>query len=245
VLFVAVPLVFILTAAAVTPDEPITLTVRENARTLVRTVAMPSVHGATMAPIAIASLSALIGLFVMVDSRDGDRRAVLAGLRPSALFTARLAVLGGVATLATSLSLATTALVFDPVNRPAYVASNLLLALTFVIVGALLGPLFGRVGGVFIAFLVPFLDLGIAQSPMLHQTPTAASRLLPGYGGSRVLLDGALTSGFDEAMPLLIGLSWLTCLLVVLGLVFRRSLTGANGSYGVHRSGGGEAGGSQ
>ena len=42
--------------------------------------------------------------------------------------------------------------------------------------------------------------IGIAQSPMLHPEPTALSRLLPGYGGSRVLLDGALTRGFDEAI---------------------------------------------
>jgi len=37
----------------------------------------------------------------------------------------------------------------------------------------LLGPLAGRVSGVFIAFLVPFLDLGIAQSPMLRAEPPA------------------------------------------------------------------------
>jgi hypothetical protein len=32
----------------------------------------------------------------------------------------------------------------------------------------LLAPLFGRVGGVSVAFLVPFLDRGIGQSPMLQ-----------------------------------------------------------------------------
>jgi hypothetical protein len=31
------------------------------------------------------------------------------------------------------------------------------------------------------------------QSPMLNPEPTTLSRLLPGYGGSRILLDGALT----------------------------------------------------
>jgi hypothetical protein len=40
---------------------------------------------------------------------------------------------------------------------------------------------------------LPFLDLGIVQSPMLHAEPTAFSKFLPGYGGSRVLFDGALT----------------------------------------------------
>lgn len=49
---------------------------------------------------------------------------------------------------------------------------------------------------------------------MLHPEPTTVSRFIPGYGGSRVLLDGALTSGFDETVPLLIGLTWLASLAV-------------------------------
>jgi hypothetical protein len=53
-LFVIVPVVFIITADAVTPDEPITLTLREHGATMAATFAMPDVHGATMAPIAIA-----------------------------------------------------------------------------------------------------------------------------------------------------------------------------------------------
>jgi len=93
----------------------------------------------------------------------------------------------------------------------------------------LLGPLAGRVSGVFIAFLVPFLDLGIAQSPMLRAEPPAWARLLPGYGGSRVLLDGALTAGFDQAVPLLIGLGWLAGLTAVAAMVFRRAARPAAG----------------
>ena len=84
-----------------------------------------------------------------------------------------------------------------------------------------MAPLFGRVGGVFLAILLPFLDLGIVQSPMLHPEPTTLSKLLPGYGGSRVLLDGALTRGFDETVPLLIGLAWLAALTIGVALTYR------------------------
>jgi hypothetical protein len=223
VLFVVVPLVFILTADAVTPNEPISLSLRENGSGLVRVFAMPAVHGATMAPIAIASLSALVGLFVVLDSRSGDRRAALAGLRPSALLTARISVLAVLTLVAATVSLATTALVFDAARWPTYAAANLLLGFTYGFVGALLAPLFGRVGGVFLAFLLPFLDLGIVQSPMLHPEPTTLSRLLPGYGGSRVLIDGALTSGFDETGSLLIGLAWFAALAVGVALTYRHA----------------------
>ncbi len=222
-LFVVVPLVFIITADAVTPDEQIRLTVREHSSNLVRSFAMPSVHGATMAPIAIASLAALVGLFVVLDSTSGDRRAALAGLRTGALLTARLGVLGLLTLTAAAVSLVTTAVVFDAVSWPTYIAANLLLGFTYGLIGALLAPVFGRVGGVFLAFLLPFIDLGIVQSPMLHPEPTTLSRFLPGYGGSRVLLDGALTGGFDEAGPLLIGLTWLAALTIAVAFAYRHA----------------------
>jgi hypothetical protein len=231
VLFVLVPVVFILTADAVTPNEPITLRLVEHGRRLAQTFAMPDVHGATMAPIAIASLAALVGLFSLLDAADGDRRAALAGMRTGALLSARLAVLTGAALAATAVSLATTAVVFHAVRWPTYAAANLLIALTYALIGALLAPVFGRVAGVFMAFLLPFLDLGIVQSPMLHPDPTTLSRLLPGYGASRVLLDGALTPTFDETRPLLIGLAWLAALTLVVTLTYRHTVQPAHPTH--------------
>jgi len=123
---------------------------------------------------------------------------------------------------ATAVSIATTALVFQTTRWPTYVAATILLAITYALVGALLARFFGRVGGVFIAFLLPFLDIGIVQSPMLHPTPTTLTRWLPGYGGSRILLDGAFTRGFDETLPLLVGLGWLVVLSAGVALTYRR-----------------------
>jgi hypothetical protein len=223
VLLVVVPVVFILAAYAVTPDMPVTFVLDEQGRSTAHTFAMPEVHGATMAPIAIASLAALVGLFTVLDSHDGDRRAALGGLRPTALLSARLGVLAFFAVGATTVSLAATAVVFDAAGWPIYAAANLLIALTYGLVGALLAPLFGRVGGVFVAFLLPFLDIGIMQSPLLNPEPTTFSTFLPGYGGFRVLLDGALTRGFDQPVPLLIGLGWLAALALAVTLTYRHA----------------------
>jgi hypothetical protein len=227
-LFVIVPVVFIWTADAVTPDVPITITVIEYGTRTNTTLPMPTVHGATMAPIAIASLAALVGLFAFADSRDGDRRAALAGMRVGALIPARLGVVAGSGMLAAAVSLAATAVVVSAVRWPTYGAGNVLLALTYGLIGVLIAPLAGRVGGVFLAFLIPFLDIGITQSPMLHPEPTTLSRLLPGYGGSRVLLDGALTAGFDETGPLLVGVAWLVGLLVAVGFAHHRAIAPAS-----------------
>ena len=69
--------------------------------------------------------------------------------------------------------------------------------------------------GVFIAFLVPFLDLGIAQSPMLRPSPAPWAHGLPGYGWTKVLFDTGLTAHFDQLSPLLAALGWLAGLAVV------------------------------
>jgi hypothetical protein len=140
-------------------------------------------------------------------------------------------VLSGAALAATAVSLATTAVVFHASRWPTYAAANLLIALTYALIGALLAPVFGRVAGVFMAFLLPFLDLGIVQSPMLHPDPTTLSRLLPGYGASRILLDGALTPTFDETQPLLIGAAWLAVLTLVVTLTYRHAVTPAHPTH--------------
>jgi hypothetical protein len=123
----------------------------------------------------------------------------------------------------TAVALLVTATVFTPENWPVYVAGNLMVAATYALVGVLVGPLFGRVSGVFLAFLIPFLDVGISQSPMLGTQPDEWAHWLPAYGGTRVMLDGALTASFDETRPLLYSCVWLVGLAVATGLMWRRT----------------------
>jgi len=47
------------------------------------------------------------------------------------------------------------------------------------------------------------------------------ARALPGYGGSRILIDAALTGDFDTVVPALIGLGWLGGLAATAALIFR------------------------
>ncbi|WP_030587799.1 ABC transporter permease [Streptomyces anulatus] len=223
VLLVAVPVVFVLLAVATTPDESTSLTVREQGHALSQQVWLPDVHGGTMAPIAIASLATLAGLFTVLDARSGDRRLVLAGFRPSRLLTVRLTVVTLLALLATAASLAVTATVFTARQWGLYIAASILIALTYGLVGVLIGPVFGRVGGVLIAFLLPFVDVGIEQSPMLHPQPPTWAHALPGYGPGRVLIDAAVTPTFDETGALLLGLGWLAALTAAAAVMFRRT----------------------
>jgi hypothetical protein len=220
-LLAVVPAVFVLLSDAVTPDRPTTLRLREGGRTVVQTFSLMDIHAGTMTPIAIASLAALVGLFTCLDTRAGDQRLALAGYLPTRVLTVRLGLVAVATVFATAASLAITALVFRPAQPVIYVAANLLIAATYALIGVLLAPLFGRVSGVFLAFLVPFLDLGIAQSPMLRDQPAELAHYLPGYGASRVLVDSALTDSFDETQTLMIAVVWLGFLALTAVAVIR------------------------
>ncbi|MFZ5852089.1 MAG: ABC transporter permease [Actinomycetota bacterium] len=215
VLLLVVPVVFVLAAKAITPNTPVVVDLPTP-----MTFWLPRVHVAVMAPIAVAALAALAGLFVVLNARAGDRRLTLAGFRTGPLLAARLTVIAVAVLLVTGATLAVTATVFDATQWLVFATGNLLLAATYGLVGVCLGPLLGRVGGVFTAFLVPFLDVGIAQDPMLRAAPAAWAHWLPGYGAVRVLLDGGLTADFDETRSLLLALGWLLGLGVAATFLF-------------------------
>ncbi|WP_052862878.1 ABC transporter permease [Streptomyces niger] len=222
-LLVAVPTVFVLLTVPTTPKHYQTLALPEAGRTITVRFWFPDTHPGFMAPTAIASLAALVGLFTVLDARSADRRLALAGFRPGPLLASRLATIAFSALLTTAVSLAVTAAVFDARQWGLYIAANTLIALTYGLIGVLIGSLLGRVGGVFIAFLIPFLDLGIEQSPMLNPELSALAHATPGYGASRVLYDAALTPSFDETGPLLIAFAWLGGLLLAAVVLFRHT----------------------
>ncbi|HZY28424.1 MAG TPA: ABC transporter permease [Jiangellaceae bacterium] len=225
VLLVVVPAVFILLSDAITPHGLTPVVLAEDGRRAVELLDPAHIHAGTMAPIAVASLATLTGLFVVLDARTGDQRLALAGLRPGVLLVARLSIIALAALLVTGASLAVTATVFDAHQWGLYAAATALLAMTYGLLGVLLGPVFGRVSGVFIAFLIPFLDIGIGQSPMLRGDPAEWATYLPGYGGTRLFIDGALTASFDETWALLVALGWLAALGTAATLLFRHTAT--------------------
>lgn len=191
------------------------------------------IHPAFMAPVAITSLALLAGMFIILDTRAGDQRLVLAGQRPGPLLAGRLTLIAAAALLATAVSVGITAAVASIQQWGAYIAASALLALTYALIGVILAPLFGRVAGVFVAFMIPFLDLGIAQDPMLQPTPPGWAHALPGYGGFRMLTSAILTPGFTQTGPLLIALAWLAGTAVTAALLFRRNMRTARLPGGV------------
>jgi hypothetical protein len=222
ILLAAVPAVFILLSAAITPHGSSPVVVREGGVRLTAIMDPAVIHPGTMAPEAIASLAALVGVFVVLDARAGDRRLVLAGQRASVAVVTRVSLVLLAALVATGVSLAVTATVFTAEQWAVYGLGSALIAVTYGLIGMLLGPIFGRVSGVFMAFLLPFIDLGLGQSPMLGGDPADWAPWMPGYGGMRVLIDGGLTAGFDEGPILAVALAWIALLACAVVTLLRR-----------------------
>lgn len=218
VLLITVPIVLITLSFAVTPEQP--TPVESGGAT--RIVSMVDLHGAIMVPITVGFLAGLAGLFVVLGSAQADRRLVLAGFRPAEALAARLGIVALAAVLTTAVSLGVTAIDFQPVAWVPFAGASLLVALTYAMFGVLVGPLVGRLGGLFLMFLVPMIDVGIAQNAMFGPTLPSWGKLLPAHGAVQVLLDGAFTPGFGESGALLLGLGWLAGITALAAFVFHR-----------------------
>lgn len=209
VLLVIVPAVFVLLSDAITPPGRMPVSAVDAGRTVTVIVDPADLHAGTMAVSGIAALAMLSGAFIVLDSRRADRRLTQAGLPRRSVITARMSTAALAATIATAASLLVTAMVFTPANWWAYGLASLLAALTYAFTGMIVAPLVGRVAAILLAFLIPFLDLGLSQSPMLRADPEAWAQALPGYGGMRLLIDASVTPGLDQWAALASSLAWL------------------------------------
>ena len=62
-------------------------------------------------------------------------------------------------------------------------------------------------------FTLPMIDIGIYQDPMLISgTQALWMKLLPGYGGTRLVLDAGFTKNFDEWTALAAAGAWVLIL---------------------------------
>ena len=174
------------------PDDPAPVELVENGHASVSILSMTDVHGAIMVAITVAFLAGLAGLFVVLGSAEGDRRLVLAGFKPRVL-ASRLGVITLAAILVSAVSLAVTAASFEPEVWVTFAAATLAVAITYTLIGVVIGPLVGRVGGLYLMFLLPFLDVGLAQNIMFDAAPPSWAVWMPAHGAVRVLIDGAFS----------------------------------------------------
>ncbi len=222
VLIVLLPIFFISLSFTVTPDQPTPVELLEGGERGIQLLSMADVHGAIMVPITIAFLAGLAGLFVVQGSLQADGRLVLAGFRIREVLAARLGVIALAALATSAVSLAITAVDFTPADWTWFVIGNLLVGATYGLIGVLVGAAFGRLGGLYVMFLLPFIDVGLAQNVMFSAAPPDWGAYLPARGAVRILVDAAFTPTMDELGALLGATGWLLVIVAAAAWVFGR-----------------------
>ena len=223
-MLVVVPIGFLALAASETPAKLGPVALVDGTRQFVGMLSMKQVHAAQMAAISAAFLAGITGLFVVTGSADGDQRLVLAGFRPWEVLVGRLGVIFGACVLTTAVAVGIAAFWLAPQQWAVFAGATLLIALTYAMVGVLLGPMTGRLGGLYLVLLLAFIDVGYGQTVMFHAVPASWGAFLPARGASKVLLGGAFTSNFGQVGYLLLGLGWLALLTVGATLAFGRRM---------------------
>jgi hypothetical protein len=222
ILLVLVPVYVVTRSVAETLATPRQLTLPGD---VLITTTMRDLHGAGMAGMAIAFVAGLCGVFVMQAALAGDRRLVVAGFRPGETVLARFAILLADTALVVAVSLAATALYFDPASWPRFALAAALIGLIYAPLGALLGAVLSRLAATYLMLFLVMTDLGVVQSPMFGSgTPGQWAVLLPGYGPMRVMLDGAYSSQFHAGGELALSLGWTAALGLAVYLLLRRAV---------------------
>ncbi|MCZ7628838.1 MAG: hypothetical protein M5U19_07135 [Microthrixaceae bacterium] len=155
VLLVGLPVAFITLSILVTPADPTPVELTEDGVRGLQLLAMDDLHGAIMVPITVGFIAGLAGLFVSLGSADADQRLVLSGFRTLEVLSARLGIVIGAALLTTAVALGVTAASFNANNWPLFGLANVVLALTYAMIGVLVGPHAGLLGGLYIMLALP------------------------------------------------------------------------------------------
>jgi hypothetical protein len=186
---------------------------------------MRDIHGAVMGGTIIGFAAGLVGVFVMQSALQGDRRLVVAGFRPGEAIVARLVVVAAATVLVVAVSAIVTALAFDPASWVPFLGGLLMVGLIYASLGALIGAVLDRLAATYLILFLVMTDVSIVQNPMFgNGTPDGWAVVLPGYGPSRLMVEGAFSSTFHAGGELLLSLAWVAALTAAVLVVLRRAV---------------------
>lgn len=223
ILLVVIPAFIVFWSVSITKPSPRRI---ELPGDLWVTTTMKALHGPEMAKFAVAFVAALVGAFVMQASLQGDRRLILAGYRIRELIAARAAVLVAATMVAVAVAALVTARGFEARSWTIVVAALLLAGLIYGAIGALAGALLDKLAATYLILFLLMADLSVVQTPMFHAQPARLAWLLPGYGPTRLMLEGAYAPSFHAGGELTLALAWLAGLTLAVVVVLRRKLGG-------------------
>lgn len=191
-LLVVLPLYFIGGFMYIVPEATLTIPISGEATT----VTLSEFVAALMTPVTAGLLSGIVGLFMMQSSKAADHRLRLAGFRSRDLVVSRVALLATGGLIVSVFSLVIVLVGFTPASIPSFVAATILTALTYGVVGVILGVSLNRLAGVYVMLFAPYVDMLMFQNPMATDS-AAWTKGLPGYFTTKATMDAAFTQGVD------------------------------------------------
>lgn len=191
-LLVVLPVYYIGAFTYIVPAASIPLMIGGERMTVSLSVFVPTL----MTPITAGLLSGIVGLFLMRSSKAADDRLRLAGYRSRDLIVSRVGLLAVGGILVSAASLAVVLVGFTPMSIPAFVVATVLTALTYGVVGVIVGVSLDRLPGVYVILFAPTVDMLLFQNPMATDS-RAWVKVLPGYFVTKATMDAAFTSGID------------------------------------------------
>lgn len=220
-LLVTVPFIFITLSFYITESEPIQIFVTESGSRVALERMMPEVHAAIMVPITVSFLAGIVGLFVMLDAAKNDSRLLVAGLPALVVASSRLAIMLALSLIIAVVSIAVTLMNFGPGDLLGFLVGNIAIGISYAFIGAIAALVVGRLGGAYLMFFIPMVDVGIFQDPMFVSGDQALwMKFLPGFGGTRMVIDAGFTSAMDDWTALAAGVAWAVALGVVACTLF-------------------------
>ena len=221
ILMIVVPAYVVIRSVAQTQPTPRRIEL-PNGEWVVTT--MKAIHGPEMAKISVAFVAALVGVFVMQSALQGDRRLVVAGFRAGEAMLARMAVVLAVTGIAVTVAAVVTGLKVTIVSWPPVIAALILTGLIYAGIGALVGALLDKLAATYLILFLALTDLGVVQTPMFHASPSRWAPLLPGYGPTRMMFDGAYSAQFHAGSELVIAVIWVVSATLAVYVVLRHAL---------------------
>lgn len=183
---------------------------------------LPKAFPAFTTPMTAAVVSGITGLFLMQTAAAADARALVAGYRSHEIIVARLTILGLVALVASAVSIGIMLTAFQPEQLGWFVTATMLAALSYGMVGVLVGVLLDRLVGVYLILFGSMIDLFVFQNPLATDPPSIA-QWLPGH----YPLQLTMRAGFTEEIALgivVVSLGYLVCLTILAILGFHREM---------------------
>lgn len=175
---------------------------------------------ATLAAVMVAGIA---GLFLTVNTLDADGWLSLAGLPAPTLFLARAAALAAAATVASVVATGVLSVQVTPEQSGVFLAATVVLAVTYGLLGAVVGVAFDRLAGVYVMLFAPAVDLFLLHSPLATGAPAWADAT-PGRWAGVAAMDAALTTDPNWG-ALAVGVGYLGVVAVLAALAVRRAVS--------------------